>query len=199
MRSNIYLLVSLVTLIASIVFNIYLYSLFNRVQEQFEVQTKIIEKYDEIDRRIKGGEHDLLEVLETFIDDQAYIVEGKNVSTGDFLLYHNRLKDSLDLYKSFYRFSQTRYGIDLYREYAPDSSYYFTRSKGTTRADSSNVLIDYYRDKLTKKGDTWYIDGDYEENYLYYKKEYDSLNNRLREIIREHNLRSDSISSPPSN
>lgn len=165
MRNNVYLLLCLVVLAASIGLNIFLFYSYNRVQSQFEDQTEIIKKYDEIDRRLRGGENDLLTTLEKFLNDEAYTVKGKTVSTGDFLLYHNRSLDSLQLYKDFYEYCQDNYGVNL-RKIKPTDSTYRIVSDPPTKADTASLLVPYYKKFVYKeKGTWWTITTDYEALY----------------------------------
>lgn len=184
----------------SLALNVFLFYSLEKVQKQFNEQGEIIKKYDEIDKRLKGGESDLLNTLEKFLNDEAYEVKGKTVSTGDFLLYHNRILDSLDMFHRFYRYANRNYGVNLKLTFNIDSTESSVTSVGDTRADSANILIHYYSDKLSKKGNYWYIKGDYENQYnklLLENNELLEQKDEMLKVIKELNIQLKKI--PPDN
>lgn len=161
-------------------------------------QTEIIKKYDEIDKRLKSGENDLLNVLETFLNDEAYTVKGKTVSTGDFLMYHNKMLDSLDQYKRKYEFAQELYGINFEIVMNADSTVSTLSRVGDSRADSASILYLTFKDRLSIKNGKWIttIPADYKDEYESLLVKYENLrkdNRKVLEQIKKFNNKLDEL------
>lgn len=189
MRIKTILMIVFVGFILSAGLNIYLFYSLDRLQEQFDEQTEIIKKYDDIDRRLNNGDKDILETLEKFLNDQAYVIEGEKASTGDFLMYHNKILDSLDQYKRKYEFASKEYGINLEIVLNADSTVSTLRKVGNSRADSASILYLTFKDRLSIKNGKWItsIPANYKSSYESLLIEFNKIVNQNREAVKQLN------------
>ncbi|GGG89935.1 hypothetical protein GCM10007415_25310 [Parapedobacter pyrenivorans] len=194
MKNNLLTLTLLLSSLIIIGLTSYFVSVINKLQNQIDDQNQILSSYAEIDTRLKKGENDLVQTLNEFLSGESYTVDGKEVSTGDFLIYHNRMKDSLRLYKDFYEYTQDHYGVKLKKIYPTDSTYRIV-SDPPTAADSASHLYPHYKTKVYRKNDSWYVITtdyesvikDYQDDYNKLAKSYQETANKYISLVDRHN------------
>lgn len=185
MRSNVYILGISLILLVSIALNIYLFKSLDKVQKQFNDQSEIIKKYDEIDKKLKSGDGDLLTAIDKFFDNLPTYVDGKKVGAIDYISYNSRMIDSLRLYKDYYEYCNIHYGVSLRKIKTSDSTYQII-SDPPTRADTASHLVPYYNKFVYKKDKDWYtITNNFEDLYNKEKSRNNELTKEYNALIKE--------------
>lgn len=186
MKSKAILLLTVLVALFSIAACIYLYTVNQKLQDQIDTQNKLMEKFKDIESRINKGENDLLDELNKYMDGESFTVDGKTVSIDEFLKFHNNLRDSLRLKNDFYDYSQENYGVSLKRIELSDSTYKIV-SEPKTKADSSEVLYKYFKDRLSYSKGTWTINtSNYESVYSELVDDHNKLNVDYERSMKEH-------------
>lgn len=136
-----------------------------KLQRLVDEQNITLENYSKIDSIYDSGQEDIMNSINKFFDNVPTYKDGEQVSAIDFVAYHERMMDSLRLYKDYYEYSQERYGVNLKKIFPTDSTYRIV-SDPPTKADTASMLVPYYNDFVYKKGDTWYtVTTDYKSLY----------------------------------
>jgi hypothetical protein len=157
----------------------------DRIQRQFNDQSEIIKKYDEIDKKLKSGDGDLLSAIDKFFDNLPTYVDGEKVGAIDYISYNSRMMDSLRLYKDYYEYCNIHYGVSLRRKKTSDSTYQIV-SDPPTRADTASHLVPYYNKFVYKKDKDWYtITNNFEDLYNKEKARNNELTKEYNALIKE--------------
>lgn len=159
--------------------NYFLISSYNKVQEQFDKQTSIVNKLIYSDSTVKTGQHNLLYILNKYMEGDDFVIDGKKVPASEFLSHHDVVLDSLKLYRAYYKFSQKHYGVRVRDRKVNDSITVF-ESNPFTRADSSDALYYFYKNRLSLKNGSWIV------TETDYKTAFENCQKLTKEIEKHH-------------
>lgn len=174
--------------IVSIAVNLILWHQSERLQGLVDRQNIIMDNYANVDSLLGKGQMDLVDAINNFFSDVPTYKDGKQVNAIDFIHYHNRMLDSLNYYKDLYNHSKNRYGINVDKIWSSDSTSYHIGSKKYSKADSSKMLYEYFKDRLVKNTDgSWTIlTGTYGEEYTKLISDFKDVANRYSASQNDH-------------
>ncbi len=182
-------LVGLILAFAAIVTLVYyLYNLQNQVNERDDIIAEKTKKENEL----RKGNEELIESLNKLFDKSSLTNDNK-FDVIQFIKNNNKLKDSLRRLKFDNDFIYDVYKIKVNRKYNKDGSTTTSVVNVDGRIDSGLVLLDVYRDRLTKTKDGWSIKTvgkDYDEWRLKFNDlsvKMAGLNDSHNKLIKDYN------------
>lgn len=177
-----------ITILAISTMVYYLYDLQNQIDER----DKLLADKDNKENSLRNNNTDLVESLNKLFDNSSLTADNK-FDVVKFIENHNKLKDSLRILKFDNDFIYDVYKIKVNRKYNKDGSTNTSVVNVDGRVDSGLVLLDVYRDRLTKTKDGWSIKTvgkDYEDWRLKFNDlsvKVNGLNDTNNKLIKDYN------------
>lgn len=126
--------------------------------------------------------------LTSYTNKISYLLEGKTISSSEFVKAYDRLRDKsdslqreLDDLKFIYRFAKSSYGFDV-KLYRTDSTLKVS-TVSYTKADSAQTALQFFHDRLKRTKTGWTIDTTGPKDLEDVRKKIKELNKKSKAIV----------------
>lgn len=133
-----------------------------RLKEIINRQDELIMEAGRKDGEFMKKAENYKDSIKVFTDKISFIVNGKTISSSQFVLLYDRLRDKKDSInnelnktKRIYDYAKTTYGFDVL--YTETDSTYSTSIVPYTKADSAQVALEYFHSRLKRTKAGWSI------------------------------------------
>jgi hypothetical protein len=175
-KSKLLIIVTLFVAFVSIGFNIYLIGLSNDLGDTIKEKNNIIKN------GLKSNQNEiskLSDTVRTITEKISYELGGRKLTTDDMIKMYNYISSEKDKYKLLYDIAKEKYGFrELIEKKGNQTTYSF---KDFTRADSSLVTYDLFKNRIYFKNGNWYGDVTSKKDLEKYDKD---IANKIRELTK---------------